>query len=471
MDTLDGFFTADDEGGSGPPPLVRVVENVRLPADGGLTVLGVLMSTVGSALALVAATYTIVALLPGGLPMSLALVALLSLVRSAVHARAGRQLVEQGPRGADALKIYALVAGLQTAIGVIVLMTSLPDTPIALVAIGALALMAWPLLLLVLTRRGEHRKAIDAAEEIDARVVGEDRGMTALGIVMLVGGVLMLAMWVISAVSMLMSGVVKAGFVGILMLGVIGLFGVRAWFGLRAGRAAMTRDPRQFMERFDAYHTLSWVSIVLTGVIAVITALFAGAQGLIAVLFVIPILLAGLTWPRAINHYVQHNLPEVSFQDPLPAIRRPRDAGLTGLGAVLLATGLPGLLLALAVLASMGHALVVQTDLSSMADLRVVGGSAITFIAGWSLFNMTPRFQAVAVVYGVVAGGLGLWSAIESLLELSEVMDFAGPQVILMTVLQAVLVLTIPLTTLWLALRHEEVGQDAVDADLARAFD
>jgi len=138
---------------------------------------------------------------------------------------------------------------------------------------------------------------------------------------------------------------------------------------------------------------------------------------------------------------------------------------------VLLASGLPGLLFALMVLVGGDGPMGAALDMSDMDGVEMIGGSVVAVAAGWSLFHMTARFQAVAVLYGLVVGGLGIWSVASSWRELGPVLDFAGPSVILLAVVQGVLALTLPAAVLWQALRHEEVGEEAADADLARAFD
>lgn len=473
MDTLDGFFSGDDAGEGAPPALVRPVENPRLPADGGLASLGLLMDTTGKALALVAVTYTIVALMAPTIPGMIALVALLSVGRSWVHARAGRQLVDEGPRGAGGLGLYASVAGVHTALCVTIVALNLPDPPILALALAAVMLMAWPLLLLLLARRPDIKAVVRAAHQQERILVSEDRGLTALGILMVLGGVMMLAVWGAGALALLISGALKLGFFAVISLMLCGLFGVRAWFGFQAGRvAARTRDPQPFMQAFDRYNTMATISIALSALLIVVFGLFAGLQGLLGALVVFPALAAGLVWPRAIRQYADRMLPEVTFtDDPLPAIRRPRDAGLTGLGVVLLGISLPGLFMALVAFVVAGSMFGQLGGLGEWADYRTVTTSAVAFVAGWCLFTMNARFQPAAVLYGVIASGLAVWVGVETIGELQQQLAFAGPQLVLLAVVQSVLALTLPLATLWLALRHEEVGDDAVDADLARAFD
>lgn len=472
MDTLDGFFS-DDSAAKPPPPLVRAVDNPRLPADGGIATLGLLMDTAGKSLALVALTYTIVAAMAPQMRGALALATLLSVGRSWLHSWVGRRLVDEGPRAIGGLRLYALAAGAHTALCAALAAVNLSELPIGVVIAGAAMLMAWPVLLLALAARGEIKAVVQAALQSDRTLVSEDRGLTALGILMVVGGVMMLAVWSAGVLALLISGALKLGFFAVIALILCALFGVRAWFGLGAGRvAAATRDPHRFMEAFDRYNTMATISIVVAAVVMLIFGLFGGLQGLLAVLIMLPALAAGLAWPRAIRHYAERRLPEVSMiDDPLPAIRRPRDAGLTGLGAVLLATSLPGLFLALLGFLLVGTALESLAEAGDMGDYRVMATSVIAFVAGWCLMTMNARFQPAAVLYGVVASGLAIWSGIDTLTALHDTIDFAGPQLVLLAVVQSALALTLPLTTLWVALRHEEVGDDAVDADLARAFD
>lgn len=472
MDTLDGFFGPDDPHEEAPPPaLVRPVDNPRLPADAGLTILGLLMEAAGGVLGLVALTLIFTALLPNGFGWLIAIVGLLSALRSAAQYRAGRMLVEQGPAGAGGVETYLLAAGVHTAICAVLLTVKLAP-PGILVAFGAALSMAWPLLVVFISRRGGARAAIRAAKDADVRLVAEDRGLTALGILMMLGGVMALAVWTASALGALMGGLMKAGFMGLIGLALTALFGVRAFFGFQAGRiAARTRDPHRFHAAFERYGSFAFASVGLLGLLLLVVSLFAGAGGILGFAMMLPALLAWQVWPRAVRHYAERNLPEGTFSDErLPAVRRPRDAGLTGLGAVLLAIGLPGVITPLAAL------IVGQTELpdqfqGALADPVGLVTGPLALAAGWCLFNMTERFRAVAVLYGVVATGIGVWGGVTTIIELTDMAGFGGPQLALLAGVQVALALALPVTVLWLALRHEEVGEDAADIDLARAFE
>lgn len=472
MDALHGFFN-DDIDEQPRPAQVRPVSNPRRPADAGIGVLGLVMRTAGVAFALIAVTMGLSSLIAPIGTATVSLIALLSVGRSAAHAVAGGRLIEAGAEGVRAIDTYLMAAGLHTALVLVLVMVS-HDVPLLVGALLVLGLMCWPALLAVLVRLPDARQAVQAAEQASHRLLAEDRGLTAIGVLMSLGGVLALAMSAAAILSVLLSGAMQLGFLAIMYFGIAGLFAARAWMGLRAGRVAVaTRDPHQFHAAFARYHSLAGISLGVTAVAAFVMALIGGGiGGIFAVVLMAPVLLASHAWPSTLARYAERNLPEGTFSDErLPAIGRPRDAGLTGLGIVLLAFGLPTVVLGVGALVIGEGTLPEGIEAAELADLEALIAAAAALVAGWSLWHMTPRFQVAATVYGVIAGGLALWNGYEAYGLMTEIGSFAGPQLIVLTVLQTALALALPAATLWLALRHEEVGAEAGDADLARAFE
>lgn len=472
---LDGFGGGEGLAEEAPPLQRRPVMNPRRPADAGLSVLGLLMRTVGFALALAALTGGIAGLIIARSPVAL-LVALLCAVRSGAHMQAGVQLAQFGIGAAQQLRRYLIVAGIQSLAVVAIAAWQGVDEPVALLLLAAL-LMAWPAVLLALWSRPDFAAALRVTSDIESdRLLPEDRGFVAVGLLMVGGGAIVLPALLLGIVMVLYTGALAAGgFVVLAGCGLMGLFAVRAFFGLQAGRAALqAQDPRRFYTAFGRYSTTANVSLVVAALFVLVTMLFAGGVGIIAFLVYVPMLGALHAWPRSLQQYLERNLPELTYADErLPPLRRPRDAGLSGLGAVLLAFGAPWMVTGVATL--LGSSVLPSTMAAQLtgqgpAWVALLGAGTAT-VAGWCLFNMTSTFRVAAVAYGLVAGGLAIWNGITTVQIIEQAGVFQGASFGVMVIVQVWTALALPLLTLWVALRHEDVGDDVADQELARAFD
>lgn len=478
MDALNGFFSEDQAEAPAPPPvLARVVSNPRLPADAGLGLLGLLMQVAGSVMGWIAGGMCLVVLIAPPFPASMTLVALLSLARSVLHAQAGSALVHQGPAGVAKVNRYVLGAIAHT-VFTLVLVLGLWDTadqlPVVVWLLLGLLLLAWPTALMLILRRKDTKAAIAAAEDAPVRLVAEDRSLTGLGILMVVSGAVLLASYVTGALFALTADLMQAGFIAILMLAVLGLYAARAFYGLRAGRIAVSGgDPHTFHRALDQYQTAANASVFVAGGVILISSLIGGAAGLLGFVFILPFLIAPQMWPKALKAYAERNLPEGTFSDEtLPGIRKPRDAGLVGVGIVLLASGIHQLIMGLTpyIVGAAFSDVGVFTELSEAEWTAPITGLVAT-VAGWALINMLPWFRVAGLAYGLIVGGLAVWQVIAGWEALSMVLEFGAPQMLALTALQTGIALAFPLAVLWISLRHEEVGDDVADEELASAFD
>lgn len=482
MHALDGFMGSEDEGEEervAPPAQRRPVANARLPADAGLSVLGLLMQVGGGALMLMAISAGIVGMIAMRSPMVLGLLFLCA-GRSALQARAGAALAVGGVHGGRRLRVYIVGAVVQTGVVSGWVAWGFDEVPGSAVAFGAALLLAWPGVLVALQRRGDFRAALAAAGDAEAdRLLPEDRGMTAVGLLMVAGGAVVLPVLGAALVS-LGYGLAVGGFAVLVMMGVVALFAARAVLGARAGWVAMrSRDPRRFHAAFERYLLVAKLSTVGAGLYLLVASLFAGGAGLLGFLMLLPAFLALHAWPWALTRYVARNLPEGADEgmgtgmvtdERLPLLRRPRDAGLTGLGVVLLASGTVGVVGGLMVL-GVSEEMVPESMAAAWAEADPLDLllSLAGVMAGWCLLSMTRFFRVAAVVYGLVGGGMAVWGAIESLGTLEEAA--MGSQWMLLVVMQVWVALVLPLLTLGVALRHEEVGDEVADQELVTAFD
>lgn len=474
LDPLDGFINTRDEFADAPPPPPqrRPVANPRLPADAGLSVLGVLMQTAGGALALLALVMGIAGMITVRSPIALVF-ALLCAVRSGLQMQAGTQLALHGVGAARKLWTYIGASVVQTGL-MVALLAVWVDTvePMALGLLAAL-LLVWPVVLVVLTRRPDFAAALRMTDEAESdRLLPEDRGMTALGLLMLAGGAVVLPMMLAMIAAFVMQ-LAAGGFAALIGMGVVGLFALRAGYGGYAGFVAMrSRDPHRLHEAFERYQKAATASAVFAGLFWLVVALFAGGAGLLSFVIVLPVLFALHAWPRALRMYFERNLPEGTYsEERLPILRRPRDAGLTGLGAVLLASGAVWLVSSIT-------GLVLSTDdvpvmfAAALSEAHWTGpvSSAVTLVAGWCLFTMNRFYRLAAVGYGAIGGALAVFGVIQTAAVFDEV-GMMGQQWVGLMVMQLCVALVLPLLTLWVGLRHEEVGDEVADQELVTAFD
>ena len=444
---------------SEPNSKVVNLVSAQVPADQGLSSLGLIMQLGGSLFAAYAAlmTFVVVFAMRGGqATLTSLLVLALCVVRSLFHRAAGTELL-YGRRtytgeidNADPLagiRRYIAIAGAQTIVLALVLFAKL-QLPVALVAGIAGGLLVWPVTLTVLfqlPRLSRFKQHIPVSE--DKGFEGASILMTVFGLcgVFATGSVLVLIFQV--------SGRTLTQGPGVLLILSLAMLVIRGVIHLQAGMSGLRETSvDRSVELANRYANFGVISTFCAG--GALLMLFMTARFDLAGL----VLVAGacwmlMAWPLIIRRFFSdRQFADLLAGDHASLHRRSPDAGLAGLGWLLVA------------LAAFSASLLVPQLLSGssnrVADLlamTALGGHSlwwsvgIVVLQGWAgyeLIRMGPHHRIIGSVYALVSGGLGLyllWPALELLRHSGDM--FGGPEKIL-TFGPMALQLVIPIATL-----------------------
>lgn len=360
----------------------RVVAHDDLPADAGLSAVGLLMRF-GGGLAFWLGIYGVVLALTARGSIGIVGVLILGTARSAFHVRTGRAMLQGGPGHVRLAWIYAIV-GLAHSLVLGLLVRDLPPGLSTVMPFVVGLSVAWPIVVIGILLRPATR-AVAAANR---RIFAEDLGLTGVGSLMTAMGAigaLVMAFWILVAVS---SGIMKAGFFGVLLI-LLGVgFFMRSFLHFRGGLRLLRRfDVRQFRSDADQYFFVA----VVTTVIACVLMLFAGAMkgGVVGLLMILPVAGIMLTWPSIVRDTGTVEL-RPDGEDEGPPIRLSRDQGLFTLGLVILTLGI--------------FALVSLLFMATVLPTPPAGGAG--------LGNFMTLGQTTGWL-GWVSTGAGLWAGLE----------------------------------------------------------
>ncbi|MEZ4360858.1 MAG: hypothetical protein R3B48_11815 [Kofleriaceae bacterium] len=398
-----GPFT-EQEGGdaratgaqAGEPQVVHLL-GANLPADHGLSSLGLLLQLGGSVSAILAFLVGFQLMLtPGwevGLVQTLVLTAA-TVTRSLLHRAAGTQLL-YGPQPLHGVRRYVVAALLHSLLVAALIATS-GSLRAALVIGGALA--AWPLLLGGLLRQPRFQR-------FEAEVpLSEDRGfegaavlMTAFGVIGLLSSVASLR--VVAGASQAFTGL------GALIVLACVLLVARSAVHVRAGISGLRHRPLdEVVERVSAYASLGVISaLAVCGVMFLIAVGNVPSLVSLLVIAVTGCLLA--VWPITLRRFfADRQFGSFLAGDSAPIHRRAPDAGLTALGWLLIATGAVSVSLALVTWLAAGarEAAAFVGAIWSYASWWAGPLAVAQIFVGYELVRMTPRSRAVAT-YGSLA--------------------------------------------------------------------
>lgn len=382
------------------PQVVHLV-SPNIPADQGLSSLGLLLQLAGSLSAAFACFTGFLWLwasvwMGGGAMIGILLIGTLSVIRSFMHRAAGTELL-YGPQPLRGVRRYAVVGLAHSVLLAALLMSPLYHVPVrSSVAIGV-ACAVWPVLLLLLLRLPRFRRY---EEELP---LSEDKGFEGAAVLMTILGLAGLGV----GSSILWSMLHTAGSVrglGALLVLVVGLLVIRSVVHVRAGLGGLSDTPLDLAaERAGNYATLGIVSALITSAVMFLTVVGSRADfSAILAIAVIGWVLAA--WPMILRRYfAERQFASLLAGNDAPVHRRAPDAGLTALGWLLIGAG--GAQASLAVLGVLGGA----------SDLRVISsllpasdGSAwiaaliaVAHVgAGFELVRMSPHHRAVVTGVG-----------------------------------------------------------------------
>ncbi|HEY4177342.1 MAG TPA: hypothetical protein VGM90_10935 [Kofleriaceae bacterium] len=383
----------------------------NVPRDQGLSTLGLIMQLFGTLSGVLALALIVILAALGDLQWWGIIAFALTAVRSKFHADAGAKL----PAGFAGIRRYIHVALAHTvamfAIDVIGFGGSL-----RLAIAGAVGLLVWPAALAVMIRMPRFSR-FDAAVPL-----AEDKGFEGLAILMSVMGMTSAIQWGALLLVMLLSlsDIIELGdiYTIMFMIAVAALF-VRSYIHVTAGLAGVRETNFARSVRLgNRYSIVGFtVALIVTGIL-VFFAIFELPDFLFFALIACACWML-LAWPMIVRKFVgERQLASLADND---VHHRAPDAGLTGLGWLLIANGMMTLSVLLpdlvggsdAVGASgvMVHFLAKLTLIDPTSVTWNLGLVAIELWAGIELVRMSSRFRLAATVYALATGA---WATIHS---------------------------------------------------------
>ena len=441
----------------------RVVDLVDagVPADQGLSSLGMLMQLGGNVFAASAAYFTFMMLFAmgggSGELLWMLLVLGLSITRSMIQRAAGTHLLYgtagmEGGNRLSGIKRYIFLGLAQSVIVAAIFASKLHvSSTIALGLLGGLA--AWPATLAVLIRLPRFaRYSQDIPVTEDKGFEGAAILMTVLGLCGLVGGSFVL-------VLMLDAGSAITKGPGILLVLTIGMLVVRSFFHVQAGFSGLKHtNVDTAVERANRYANFGVISAFCGGgaLLLVVMAESVSIAGMAVITAFVWMLMA---WPLTVRRFFSdRQFADLLAGDQAPIHRRAPDAGLTALGWLLLAYAVFGFTFAIPTLVAGGGG-----DLREFRMLAAFGGGGFRSYwfqigtltlqawAGFELIRMSPHHKIIATVFGVVAGAVALYTNYPLLDMLKHMRGIFGADAI--SFFPLVLSLIIPVATIVLVNR------------------
>lgn len=445
-------------------PAVVALPSAGVPADQGLSSLGLIMQLAGSLFAVITGVSMLTMLLAlshGNSDIFLVFALLgLSTLRSVFHRVAGSEILYGrrtfDPDNADplaGLKRYIGFAFIHSA-AIAFLMKVKFGAPGGITIGVALGLAAWPALLAGLFFAGSFKRFQRAVP------VAEDKGFEAAAILMTVFGVCgvigtggILVFMLDQAPRAFSQGPGPLLLLALVMLVIRSVLHVQA--GLSGLRSTSVDRAVELANRYSNFGVIS--SFCAGGVFFIIAMKGGGPAGLIYVVMLCWML---MSWPLIIRRFFsERQFADLLAGDGAAVHRRAPDAGLTGLGWLLVAYAMFAVtfLIPQLVFGDGGRRGMDLFELSKVGAFAPpsnwwsVALVAMQLWAGFELLRMGSMHKLAGTLYAVVAVAVSLyvyWPVMK---------QFRGmgldPSAI-MTVLPMAIQLVLPITTLILVNRH-----------------
>ncbi|MBA2545082.1 MAG: hypothetical protein H0V17_35895 [Deltaproteobacteria bacterium] len=428
-----------------------------VPADQGLSSLGLIMQLAGSVGGLGVSLLAFASLLgmkdSRGDALWLFLLLSTCVVRSVFHRMAGTEMLYGRPGASNALgglTRYIVIGAIHSVVFAAALGLKFDASTGTCIGLG-LGLLVWPAVLGAMMATGLFSR-------FAAKVpVAEDKGFEGAAILMTVLGICGAL-----TISMLLLGMVEAGGramregrMVLIMLALIMLI-ARSILHAQAGISGLrTTSIDRSVELANRYSSFGIISAFCTGgamLLAVMTTqldvlMLAGVTGLTWMLMAWPMIIRRFFGDRQFNDLLAGEHADVH--------RRAPDAGLTGLGWLLLAHAaycltllLPGL-----VGEDAPHKLFDILDgASGRSPWWNVGLAMFEGWAGYELIRMTRHHRIIALAYAAVASAVTLYLFWPALQQLDNI-RISSPQHLFM-LLPLALALVIPASVLVLVNRN-----------------
>jgi hypothetical protein len=410
----------------------------RMPADRGLSSLGLLMQLGGT---LFAAYMVLIALVPlfaqqGTVGLKLFLLGAAGAIRSGFHRAAGGALLYGSTRGVFRPTYHYIgVAAGQTLLTLLLLNQSVELPLLVNLSIGLL-LVGWPLTLLVVLSRPRLRAL--AGQEV--LPIAEDLGFEGSAVLMALFGV----MGAFAALFMVYVGFKSPwGAPGpdqLLVVGVWAMLLARSILHAMAGvKGTRGIDSDGATEAAGRYFGVGIATAVIAG--GALLILFISKPGIgphpIVLMMVAAVVYGLLSWPLILRRfYTERNFSALLAGAEGPNQRRAPDAGMTAVGWLLLALGV--LRLSLAVPAVLAGPMDLPSGLRELDLLDILGPSGLVdaarspwwsigvgltqLWAGIELVHMTDRHRLAATIYGVIGSVVALYLLLPRLNQLTDVL-------------------------------------------------
>ena len=313
------------------------LSGARLPADRGLSSLGLLMQLAGSLSMTSMVLITLMPIFAGGAAghgtLFLFLMGASGVVRGAFHRAAGNALIYGSVDPKKSVLTYIGVSVVETLVWALIMIKGMNATFTATLPVFSLFL-AWPLVLAIVV----HHPRYQAVFSQNPLPQGEDQGFEGTGVYMLILGV----------IGALFSGLMvllfaKAIFKGasepavLMITGVFVMLTIRSVMHTNAGIKSLKGVGAETASDAAAkYYSFGIVSSIIAAAAVLVLMMMTGLHpvGLLMVGLVLGLL---LIWPLTLRRfYTERNFGMFLAGNEAPVHRRAPDGGLTALGWLLL---------------------------------------------------------------------------------------------------------------------------------------
>lgn len=406
--------------------VVQLVD-AGVPADHGLSSLGMLMVLGGSVLAgyvAIIAVTMLFAMRGTGQTMWMFLVLGLCVARSLMHRSAGTQLLYGDGALRDdgktermtGIKRYIIFGAAQSVV-LGALLAGKFHIPSKIAAGITVALALWPATLFVLFQLPRFRRYKDELP------LTEDKGFEGASILMTVLGTCGAVATGASLLFLLdMPGVTKGA--GILVVLALAMLVIRSILHVQAGIAGLreTSVDRsvELANRYANFGVIS--SFCAGGAMLMFVMSLAGSGGgdamILALVMVCGMCWMLMAWPLIIRRFFSdRQFADLLAGDAAPIHRRAPDAGLTGLGWLLFAHAMFSAVFVIISLvateSSEGRMLSAMTAIGGAMGMRSIWFSVGLVVfqawAGFELVRMSPQSRIIATLFGVIGAAVTLY--------------------------------------------------------------
>jgi len=451
----------------------------RVPADRGLSGLGLIMQLCGSLFAAMSAMFGVFMLIQlghlggragGSMLMYMLLLAGTGIARSLMHRQAGADLL-YGTSPFASVKRYLIMSLVNTGAWILILKGE-ASLPFSFLLPFISMLLAWPIALTVALNLPAYQGMRDRVP------AGEDKGFEGASLLMLMFGLIGVIGTSVALYALWSAAPHSGGWFMLLMVSLLVLL-VRSFLHVNAGLLGL-RETRldQVVQSANRYADFGVIAAFVTGGCLLISVMMLAAD-ITAMVGIACITWMLLAWPMTVRRFFS----ERQFADILATNgdatksehRRAPDLGLTTLGWFLFGTALVSLAYTLPAQVFLGAEL--REMRGSMSEMGMLGSifnpvmghspwfgiglSAFQLWAGIELIRMGELHRIAATAFGAVATAVNLyifWPMISNLGSLGR-HGGMGEMVVMLAVLAMQLI--VPVTTLIAANRSHVPGATA----------